>query len=122
MIEPRRRTAASEGVRRDVSVLAIGEPEEWRRAGGMIPAEDSVAFCTFDQMTDDFLRRVNPSVILSPVLARRFDCIDLATLLYRLSYTEKYRAIASNMPNPEIIEREIRSLCPTLDFAVVQAV
>lgn len=108
--------------RRDVTILAIGEPDEWRRSGGIIPSEDVIAFCQFSEVNDELLRRLSPTLILSPVLARRFDCIDLATRLYQLSYPEKYRAIASNMPNPHIIEREIKSLCPTLNFAVIQAI
>ena len=112
--------AVGNTARRDITILAIGEPEEWRRTGGMIPSEDKIAFCQFEDVTDELLRRLTPTLILSPVLARRFDCIDLATRLYQLSYPERYRAISSNMPNPHIIEREIKSLCPTLDFAVIQ--
>ena len=114
--------AVSDAARRDVTILAIGEPDEWRRSGGVIPSEDVIAFCQFSEVSDELLQRLSPSLILSPVLARRFDCIDLATRLYQLSFKEKYRAIASNMPNPDIIEREIRSLCPTLNFAVIQSI
>lgn len=115
-------SAVSDADNRQTTTLAIGEPDEWRRAGGMLPAENAIAFCTFDDVTDNLLKQHAPTLILSPVLARRFDCIDLATRLHHLQYGEKYRAIAWNMPNPDIIEREIRSLCPKLDFAVLQTV
>ena len=121
MMAKGRPIAPGDAARRDVTILAIGEPDEWRRAGGILPSENAIAFCTFEQVDEELLRRLRPTLVLSPVLARRFDCIDLATRLHELGFREKYRAIASNMPNPEIIEREIRSLCPKLDFAVFQA-
>jgi hypothetical protein len=73
----------------------------------------------FHEVTDDLLAQLVPRLILSPLLARTFDCVDLAQRLGSLGYTGPYRAIDSGLPDPALIVREVRSLVPGLDFGVV---
>ena len=70
-------------------------------------------------MTDVLLEVLAPKLVVSPVLARRFDCVDLAIRLATLGYSGAYRAFSTDLPRPELIDSEIRVLCPTLDFAIV---
>ncbi len=114
-------TGTSGATDQSVSILAVGEPTEWRKHGRLLPSENGIAFASFDDVTGILLGRICPTVIMSPVLAHRFDCIDLATVLHQLDFRGRYRAIASDMPDPEMIEREIKHLCPHLNFAVLQA-
>lgn len=104
-----------------VSVLAVGDPEEWRRQGHELPKE-KLAFVAFEDISEETLEHFSPSVIFSPVLASRFDCIELTLLLRNLGFTGAYRAVAQNMPKPALIEREVSQLYPKLDFKIeVQA-
>lgn len=76
---------------------------------------------SFHEITDTLLNDLNPSMIISPVLARHFDCIELALLLHNLGFVGAYRAMAKDMPKPELIEREVRQMCPRLNFKLLLA-
>ena len=102
-----------------VSVLAVGDTEEWLRRGKTVPGDGSLAFATFEEVTPELLDRLSPSCVLSPALSHRFDCIDLAQLLHAYGYRGRYRAVSNELPRPEMVEREIEQLCPMLNFAIL---
>ena len=102
-----------------VAILAVGSAAEWREGGNRLQADGRVAFISFEDVSEETIARLCPTVILSPVLARNFDCIDLAQRLFSLRYTGRYRAVSDELPDPEMVEREIKHLCPGLDFAIL---
>jgi hypothetical protein len=101
-----------------VVAVAVGEPVEWSHAGDALP-EEGVAFVSIEEVTERLIVLHAPTVVFSPVVARRFDCIDLATRLSQIGYLGPYRAIAKDLPRPELIEREVRQAFPNIDFAIV---
>jgi hypothetical protein len=101
------------------TVLAVGDIEEWRRHGGDIPADSKLAFTDFGSVTAELFQVMAPTLVLSPLLARGFDCIDLAQVLHSLGYKGRYRAIAERLPDPAMIRCEIAGLCPNLDFDII---
>jgi hypothetical protein len=103
-----------------VRALAVGEPHEWERQGHALPRE-GIAFIGFHEVTQTTLDYLSPGIVFSPVLAKSFDCIDLSLELHRLGFSGQYRAIAKNLPNPQVIEREVRELCPHLDFKLIDS-
>ena len=103
-----------------VKILAVGEPQDWQQQGRSLP-NGAMAFVSFNELSAELLDQLAPSVIVSPVLALSFDCIELATLLYRLGFTGAYRAVSKSLPKPELIEREVRQICGRLDFCIVKA-
>ena len=103
---------------RPVSVLAVGDPDEWNQQGHQPPRDGGIEFVSFEQLTEAILAHISPKIICSPVLARAFDCIDLARLLNSFEYTGPYRAVSKDVPRPEVIEREVKQLFPELDFEI----
>lgn len=99
------------------TVLAVGDPEEWQRQGHELPPEN-VVFVPFNDLSERTLERFRPSVIVSPVLASDYDCIELTLLLRNVGYKGVYRAVAHDMPRPELIEREVSQLYPELNFKI----
>lgn len=112
-------TAAHQESRPFVRALAVGDPAEWRKQGYTLPSE-GLAFVGFHEVTMETLEFLQPSVIFSPVLAKSFDCIDLAITLYKLGFPGQYCALAVRFPKPTVIEREVRQMCPHLDFRIVE--
>ena len=102
-----------------VAILAVGSADEWRAMGNTLNDDGRFALVTLDEVSEELLTRLCPTVVLSPVLALRFDCIDLAQRLYALGFTGRYRAVSDELPDPEMVEREIKQLCPGLDFAIL---
>ena len=84
-----------------------------------LQADGRVAFASFEDVNEELIARLCPTVILSPVLARNFDCIDLAQVLCRLDFRGRYRAMAEALPDPALIQQEIATMCPNLDFGVL---
>lgn len=102
-----------------VSILAVGEPNEWQQSGHKAPRSAGVQFVSIDEVNETLLEHLCPTVVISPALSRRFDCIDLAQILHSTKFKGRYRAVSRELPNPTMVEREIRSLCPGLDFAIL---
>lgn len=98
-------------------VLLVGDIER----AASVPAIRKIAgiaFAAFDRIDARTLEDINPDVIISPLFARSFDCIELAMTLEKLNYRGAYRAVATALPSPDLIRREIRELCPRLHFDV----
>lgn len=102
-----------------IRMMAVGELAEWLLTHGGLPASREVAYASFADVTLENLEKWEPEIIVSPVLSRSFDCIDLAQRLADIGFEGGYRAIGLNLPRPKMIEREIRELCPRLDFKIL---
>lgn len=83
------------------------------------PAGAGYCVAGFDQIDADLLRELSPDVILTPLVSRGFDCLDLAKRLGALGYCGAFRAVSTAVPDPDLIRREIRALCPQLRFDLV---
>jgi hypothetical protein len=105
--------------RYQTTILAVGDLQEWHRSGRDLPADGKIAFTDFGSVTEQLFQLIAPQLVLSPLLARGFDCIDLAEVLHAIGFKGRYRAIAELLPDPGIIRGEIRDLCPGLDFDVI---
>lgn len=101
-------------------VLAVGDIYEWKERGNPLPPKGDISFLAFHDVNEFALAVIQPSIIYSPVLARNFDCIELAMLLQNIGYTGIYRAVIQDLPKPELIEREVRQMCAGLRFEIVQ--
>lgn len=107
------------GYREAPRILAVGSSEEWQRNIGQPLRAGNIAFVSFSEVTGALLEQLRPDAILSPVLARDFDCIDLALLLNSLDFQGAYKATAFGLPKPKVVEAEIAQLCPRLDFEII---
>ena len=101
-----------------VSVLVVGDPGRWQKQGNPLP-HGGMAFISFEEVTEAMLDRYNPTLVISPILAPSFDCIELSLLLHNIGFTGKYRAMAQDLPKPELVVREVSQMCPRLDFDIV---
>ncbi len=104
-----------------VAILAVGDSEEWLRQGHLPLSANSIAYASIEEVTRELMNRLCPTVVISPALSHRFDCIDLAQILHKIGFNGRYRAVSTELPNPEMVRREIGYLCPGLDFAVLTA-
>lgn len=107
------------GYREAARILAVGSPEEWERNSGHLPRPGNVSFVNFTEVTAALLELLRPEAVVSPALARDFDCIDLALLLSALDFRGAYKATAFGLPKPQLVEAEIAQLCPRLDFEII---
>lgn len=100
-------------------ILVVGEMRKWQARGRVLPQEASMEFLDFQDLDQGALELHAPETVLSPVLCASFDCLDLALRLGDLGFRGRYRAMASGLPDPWLIRREIAEICPALDFDIV---
>jgi hypothetical protein len=100
-------------------VLTVGDPVLWGGAIPPQPANMSMYFSDIDAIGAELIETLKPDFVLSPLLSRKFDCIDLAMILVAAGFRGRYRAVTDDLPRPEVIRYEVRDLCPTLDFDII---
>lgn len=100
-------------------LLAVGEMSGWHMRGDGLPQDSAITFIEFRELTAELLEALTPDIILSPLMCSSFDCMDLAQMLEGLGFAGRYRAIDSQIPQPDLIRREVQDLCPQLDFDLV---
>ena len=103
----------------NVSVLVVGEVDQWQMRGRPLPRDPAMAFVEFHALDREMLRLCAPSVVISAVLCRSFDCLDLALRLDELGFRGRYRVMANGLPDTGLIRGEIAESCPGLDFDIV---
>lgn len=98
----------------EVVVLAVGDVLSLRRSAKSNLAGDATAFADFADVTRELIEVLEPQVVVSSVLGRNFDCVDLAERLDGFGFRGCYRLIGHGIPQPELVLRELRSLFPSL--------
>ena len=108
--------------RPEVVVLAVGDVLTLKTGSETNLAGDTTAFTDFSDVTHDLLDALDPQIVVSSVLGRNFDCVDLAEKLDSIGFRGCYRLIGHGIPQPELVLREIRSLFPSLRVELDPAV
>ncbi|MEM1373722.1 MAG: hypothetical protein AAGF78_04985 [Pseudomonadota bacterium] len=101
------------------TILCVGDLDTWRDVLRDADAADAPLFVSFSDVTVELLDRVRPATVMSPLLAHDFDSTDLAERLQDFGYTGRYLAIAVGVPHPQLIEGEVHTAAPLVDFALV---
>ena len=101
-------------------VLAVGEVSNWQKSGRSLPWESEIAFAEFREVSRELLETLTPDVVLSPLLCTSFDCLDLAQALHGFGYKGRYRVMVAGLPDPSIVLREARHLCPGLNIEFIE--
>lgn len=96
--------------------LIVGDAAAWLSAGRSLPDDPSLHYVSFDELSKRLLESVDPDIILTPLLGQGFDALDLAKILEEYQFKGRFRALCPKLPNPDLVMREIQSLCPSVDF------
>ena len=97
-------------------ILAVGEVATWRAAGKALPMDSQIAYADFSSIDSDLLKTLVPDIVLSPLLSRSFDCMDLAQVLDQSGFRGRFRVFTTKLPSPSVIIGEVKAICPNLDF------
>jgi hypothetical protein len=109
--------AEGPAARRRLTVLVVGEPA--LASSAVLGPGSPVAFAQLQDVGAELIDTLRPDIILTPLLSASFDCIDLAIILSALNYRGSFRVLCPLIPSPELIRREIRALCPELEFELI---
>ncbi|HHI71700.1 MAG TPA: hypothetical protein ENJ91_11905 [Rhodobacteraceae bacterium] len=107
-------------INKDLLILVVGDIGHWLSTGRDLPRIAQTRFCDFEELDSGLLKQLNPQIILSPLLGRGFDVLDLVALLCTLGYDGRVRGMTPPLPNPELIRGEVQRVCPELDFDIIE--
>ena len=97
-------------------ILVIGNLGRWTSEGRITSALRDFDFLELDAVSTERLAEFAPDIILSPLVADDFDVIDVVDKLTACGFQGRYRVIAEDLPDQDLIRREVRGHAPTLDF------
>ena len=80
-----------------------------------------VTSANYHEITPALLTERKPDLVVSMAFTTEFDCLDLAMILQASGYAGSYRAIAAGLPVPGMVINEVTTLCPALDFDIIDA-
>lgn len=104
-------------------LLVIGLPDQWsdaatRDRGGGEP--HWLDLCPFEALSAAVVERLNPDIVLSHLLSKSYDVIEVARRLHEVNFNGTYIAIWRRIPNPEVIRNEVRQVAPRLSFELLE--
>ena len=99
--------------------LVVGDVVRWRQLGYDLPDIEGFVFVDFDDVTLYTLEIVRPQVILSPLLGRSFDAVEIARRLTAMGFKGKYRIVTDGLPDQDVVLKDVEAVAPTLDFGVI---
>ena len=76
--------------------------------------QDRVVHAHFDHLGPPLMARVLPDIVLAPLIAPRWDILDLAARLSDVGYTGLLVARSRPLPSTALVLHEIRGLFPEL--------
>ncbi|MCV6824358.1 MULTISPECIES: hypothetical protein [Halocynthiibacter] len=101
---------------REPLTLIVGDAAAWLSAGRSLPDDKGLHYTSYEDLSKDLLDDINPDIVLAPLLGQGFDAMDLAIQLDIFGYKGRFRALSPDLPNPKLILKEVKSLCPKIDF------
>lgn len=78
------------------------------------PLEGRIVSLPLSRLDAAELARLAPDIISCALLSGKFDAIDVINRLGELDYTGQIVVIAECLPNPGLVERELRAFGPGL--------
>ncbi|PUB19405.1 hypothetical protein [Yoonia sediminilitoris] len=98
------------------TTVVIGDIARWKAEGRNVQALNGFHFIDIDELTPELLEKQKADMILSPLVAHNFDAVDVVSKLIELEFRGKYRAVSDDIPDSEIIRKEVQLFAPEIDF------
>lgn len=104
----------------ETRTLIVGDIQRWASDGRDIAGDADYSYTSFASLSRELLADIAPDLVLSPLVSKDFDVIDLARHLADLDYTGSFRVILDRIPDAAIIKAEVTLVAPHLDFDIYE--
>lgn len=101
------------------TILAVGDVVADYADALRFPEGDKICHVGFADVTPEKLIALLPVMVVSPLVANGFDCLDLALRLQMIGYRGKFRVLAPDVTRPAMIRSEITAQAPDLDVEIL---
>ena len=103
----------------DPVTLIVGDMERWSTRDRELPVLPGLSFVDVSDLTAELLAHHNPDIVMSPLVVRDADAVEIARVLGTLGFSGRYRVVADDIPNSDVIQGEVSAVAPYLDFAII---
>ncbi|NBE08358.1 hypothetical protein [Paragemmobacter ruber] len=94
-------------------------PQVTLALGLEVPPAGAEVIARPEEIDAALLARVQPERVLCPMIGPDYDALSVATLLRSLDFAGVLVVVAPDLPNPRMVEREIRNQAGGLRVSVV---
>ena len=99
--------------------LVIGDQRAWDVNASHPPFIEGFKFIDIDALEAKVFDNFPAAIVLSALMTRNQDAIEIARKLKEFSFEGRYRVIADALPNPDLVAREVKAAAPDIDFEVL---
>ncbi|MEM9248274.1 MAG: hypothetical protein AAGB05_06190 [Pseudomonadota bacterium] len=92
----------------------------WLEVFSSNAADSLLTTRTLSGLESDLSAGEEVDAVLSPLFWRGGDGIEVARLLERIQFSNPYRIVTPPLPRPEIVLREIKVTCPSIDLDLIE--
>lgn len=84
------------------------------------PGRRSVVAAHMSTVGPELMLRVGPQAVVSPLIARGWDILDLGLILADLKFRGTLYAHTRPLPRASLVLRELREACPGVDITLLE--
>ncbi|RLJ36134.1 hypothetical protein BCF46_3976 [Litoreibacter meonggei] len=103
-----------------ILVLGLTHVDLIRLPSGTMPPNALVHFAPVGALDGEVLAELKPSTIISGLVSRGSDAVELAERLADLKYEGQYQVLATALPRSDIVKSEISSVAPDIDVQLLE--
>jgi hypothetical protein len=95
-------------------------PEQLSTVQAFMPASETLfAPLHYGGLSDLAQDKYRPELVIAPLFSESFDVVDVAETLAFAGYYGELWAVGPALPNPRLIERELREFAGTIAFRLI---
>lgn len=84
------------------------------------PSRQHVVLTQLRMLNPRMLSQVAPDAVVGPLIADGWDSLDLAIALEEMGYRKTLCILSRPLPHAELVLREVRAYCPSLEIVMVE--
>lgn len=81
--------------------------------------EAQIQTLRYTALSDEILMKYRPELVVTPLFSDRFDAVDVAEALAFAGYYGELWAIGPALPNPRLIEQELRDFAHNITCRLI---
>lgn len=95
-------------------------PDQLESARSFLPCASVPLQCVrYGEFTDLSLEKYRPELVIAPLFSEFFDAVDVAETLAFAGYFGELWTICPELPNPQLIEQELREVSGGLSLRLI---
>ncbi len=101
------------------TILSVGEVRDVHQPSLNLPNNALLTKANIGDIDSRFIAKVQPNIVVSCLVCRDFDFLELAQALQIANYQGELSIIVPELPNPGIVLAEATTACPDLRITFI---